>query len=283
MKRFVNLLNLGVVLAVIMAVPVAENLLSQNLNTNAATYQGLAVAQPNSDEYNHEASSSVKIDVQSGTGSSKNGAQVSSGSLNRCKSFVTRALKNLPAKVVGHLKNLTLSFDSNARRGLGGGSTIILRCSDVKDAELVAVLTHEMGHIMDTGVLQGSKNAGESEFMDGSNHIYKNDPSLDFYRLSFTDSKTIRQDVDSLNFVSGYAMSDPFEDFAESYAYYILHGNEFRKLAKSDTVLNKKYQFLKTRVFNGKEYVNGDESVSALNRNYDVTVLPYDMNKFFVI
>jgi hypothetical protein len=205
-------------------------------------------------------------------------------SLNHCKSLVYRTLKSLPEGPVNKLKHLTLYFSDTGHRGLGGGNTVILRCQNVADEELVGVLVHEMGHIMDTGVMKGSYFAGKSEFMDGENPVYRNDKSLGFYRLSFEDENTLRPGIDKYSFVSGYAGSDPWEDFAESFAYYVLHGDEFRKLAENNEILQKKYDYLKNTVFNGKEYYNGyEEKANALVRYYDVTVLPYDINKFFVL
>lgn len=217
--------------------------------------------------------------------------------LQHCKSLVYRTLKSLPAEPVRHLKNLTLYFADTGRRGLGGGDTIILRCQNVTDEELVAVLVHEMGHIMDTGVMSGKDNllasaldlagsADEAVFMDGTHPVSNDDPSVEFYSISFKDSTTLKDDANPLDFVSGYAMTDPFEDFAESYAYYVLHGDDFRTLAKRNKKLRQKYEFLKEKVFNDVEYYNGDEtgkSVDFGQRNYDVTILPYSIDKFFII
>ena len=204
-------------------------------------------------------------------------------SLNRCKSLVYRTLKSLPSEPVKHLKNLTLYFSDTGRRGLGGGDTIILRCQNVTDEELVGVLVHEIGHIMDTGVMKGTRDTGISSFMDGAKPVYEDDPSLNFYRLGWADEKTVRWNVTDKDFVSGYAMTDPYEDFAETYAFYILHGNEFRELMQHNDILKKKYTFLKTRVFDGKEYFNGKDETEADERHYDVTVLPYDITKFFAV
>jgi len=269
-----------------------------HVDANAATslnnvaQKGLA--QTTSIEYNHpapldETHYAAKLDemglkLSSGAGSTQqNEPDVSS--LIHCKSLIYRTLESLPQENVNRLQDLTLSFDNNARRGLGGGGTIILRCSNVTDEELVGVLVHEMGHIEDTGVLQGHSYTGESEFQDGSNPIYNDDPSLSFYRLSFLDATTLRPNAAPIDFVSGYAMSDPFEDFAETYNFYILHGEEFRKMVSTDEVLQKKYDFLKNRVFNGKEFTNGDDTrqINYVSRDYDTTVLHYDMQKFFVI
>ncbi len=205
-------------------------------------------------------------------------------SLNHCKSLVYKTLKNLPEDPVKKLKHLTLYFSDSGRRGLGGGNTVILRCQNVTDEELVAVLVHEMGHVMDTGVMYGSYESGASAYTDGGNRIYLNDSSVDFYNISWDREDKLKAGADKYDFVSGYAMSDPFEDFAESYAYYILHGTEFRNLAEYNEAISDKYDFFKNKVFDGVEYENGDESknVKANLRHYDVTVLPYDLEKFFV-
>lgn len=205
------------------------------------------------------------------------------GSLKHCESLAYQTLKSLPVSSTSSLKNLTLSFEDGARRGLGGGSTVILRCTDMSNEELVSVLVHEMGHITDTGALKGTAGSGESAFMDGSNPVYNDDPSLSFYGLSFENDEKRREDAIDLDFVSGYAQTDPFEDFAESYNYYILHGEQFRQLTKYNATLAAKYDFLKNTVFKGKEYDSTDASVvDIFERQYDVTVLPYEMNKFFL-
>lgn len=205
-------------------------------------------------------------------------------SLNHCQTLVYKTLKSLPSEPVNKLKHLTLYFADEGRRGLGGGNTIILRCQNVTDEELVAVLVHEMGHIMDTGVMNGSYETGASSYSDGSIRVYLNDSSVEFYDISWEREDKLKSGANKYGFVSGYAMSDPFEDFAESYAYYILHGIEFRTLAKQNKTLAKKYDFFKNKVFNGVEYENGIEAreVKTGRRHYDVTVLPYDLDKFFI-
>ncbi|MCC6643751.1 putative zinc-binding metallopeptidase, partial [Candidatus Peregrinibacteria bacterium] len=187
--------------------------------------------------------------------------------------------------------NLTLYFSSTGRRGLGGGSTIILRCQNVTDSELVGVLVHELGHIKDTGVLKGDFWAGESEFKDGEKAIFQNDLSLDFYRISFANEKALKKGAVEKDFVSGYAMSDPFEDFAETYNFYILHGEQFRKMAEDNPNLQAKYDYMRDIVFEGREYGNyerisydGDLSKELLKkRNYDSTILEYNLKEFLAI
>ncbi|MGL5831075.1 MAG: hypothetical protein ACRCZE_02900 [Candidatus Altimarinota bacterium] len=199
-----------------------------------------------------------------------------------CSSLVYRVLTLIPKETADHLKNLTFYFNDTGRRGLGGGSTIILRCQNVSDRELVSVFMHELGHIYDTGVLKGNFWAGESEFMDGKNPVYRDDLSLDFYRISYKDDKTLKATASNLDFVSGYAMSDPFEDFGESYNFYVLHGDDFRYLAVSNEALKQKYDFFKNNIFAGQEFdlKDGLQVGDEANRSYDSTLLHYDLEAF---
>lgn len=202
--------------------------------------------------------------------------------LKHCASLVYKTLEVMPPEAVNKVKNLTLYFNAKGRRGLGGGSTIILRCQDVSDSELVSVLVHELGHIEDTGVLTGSIFAGNSEFMDGLAPVFQNDLSLEFYRISFLDEGHLKKTAQSEDFVTGYAMSDPFEDFAETYNYYLLHGDHFRMLAESNSTLAKKYSFMKKQVFAEQEFDYQTAQLESLNkvRSYDATLVGYNLKDF---
>lgn len=207
-------------------------------------------------------------------------SESSISSLNHCKSLVYQTLVSLPEEHREHLQHLTLYF-ANGRRGLGGGSTVILRCSDVSDKELSSVLVHEMGHVVDTGLYTGDSWYGKSEFMDGNLPVYNNDLSLRFYRINWEDSETLKPGARESNFVSRYAMTDPFEDFAETYNFYILHGKQFKEMAEYDRSLMRKYLFMKYYIFQGQEYNNDPyTTVEPFTRTYDATVLNYDQNSF---
>lgn len=240
-------------------------------------------------EYNSHAASTetsyekalngLGITLHPGTSFSENSTS-SERSLNHCQSLVYKALMSLPEKHRSQLKNLTLYF-AEGRRGLGGGSTIILRCSNVTDKELMSVLVHEIGHTVDTGLISGTMWAGKSEFMDGNNPVYKNDLSVHFYRISWKDESTQKKGVTKQDFVTGYAMSDPFEDFAESYNYYLLHGKQFKEMAQENTSLLRKYLYIKYFVFKGEEFDNDPyNSVNHQTRVYDSTVLNYNDSTF---
>lgn len=229
----------------------------------------------------HYANQLETLDLRLYPGSSyKSESRSTLGSLNHCKSLVFQTLTSLPEEHRGYLQHLTLYF-ADGRRGLGGGSTIILRCSDVDDGELSSVLVHEMGHIVDTGLKTGNSWTGNSEFMDGELPIYNDDPSLRFYRISWENDKTIKVTSESTDFVTGYAMSDPYEDFAESYNYYLLHGRQFKEMAKYDVDLRRKYLYLKYFIFSGQEFDNDpNELPNFTMRRYDSTILAYDYEKF---
>lgn len=51
------------------------------------------------------------------------------------------------------------------------------------------------------------------------------------------------------SFVSGYAATNQYEDFAETFAMYVFHNAVFLDRAKNSSALQQKYDFMKTSVF----------------------------------
>lgn len=196
------------------------------------------------------------------------------------KSILYKALNKLPQAHQDAIKFLILKEETDPNRGLGGQNTIILHSGKLPDAELLGVFIHEMGHVVDTGLFRGNSTGKGSTFTDGQNMVYDNDPSISFYEISWNSTTAKQPDTSSLDFVSGYAMTDPFEDFAESYVFYVVHGNTFRKIAGTNEKLQRKYNFLKNIVFNGKEYETGSRSVDNNERSYDATLQSFDLMSF---
>ncbi|MFH0837998.1 MAG: putative zinc-binding metallopeptidase [Patescibacteria group bacterium] len=196
------------------------------------------------------------------------------------KNQIETVLKKLPEGHAQSVENIILDYSPEAHRGLGGNSMIILRGVNMSTEETIAVLVHELGHNVDYAYLAPSENISQSPFRDGNAPIYESDPSLDFYRISWEDVNNRKKTADNLDFVSGYAMSDPFEDFAETYAYYVLHNKDFKKLASSSDALYAKYRFMKYEVFDGTEFDTGDGDVEENARPWDVTVLSYEVSDF---
>ncbi len=197
------------------------------------------------------------------------------------KTQIVDMLKKLPEDHTRTLKNLILDYNPEAHRGLGGKSMIILRAVNMDAEEFFGVMIHEIGHNVDLGHLNESDKEAVSEFRDGREPVYESDPSIGFYRISWNDTAHRKKDAGNLDFVSGYAMTDPFEDFAESYVYYVLHNKDFKSKTQTNETLLKKYEFMKNEVFYGMEFETGEYLTDKVNsRPWDITVLPYDLEHF---
>lgn len=193
------------------------------------------------------------------------------------KSKIIPILNKLPKDHISVLKELVLDYNPNARRGLGRGDLIILRAANISDKEFFAVLIHELGHSVDMGTLQ-SKGGAISNFKDFDKPVYENDPSLDFYKISWLSDQKRKRASTNEDFVSGYAMTDPFEDFSETYAYYVLHNRNFWSNAQHNEALNAKYEYMKN-LFNGAEFDTGEFEVS-IKVPWDITKLDYNLDIF---
>ncbi|MDR0369518.1 MAG: hypothetical protein LBH96_03140 [Candidatus Peribacteria bacterium] len=80
------------------------------------------------------------------------------------------------------------------RRGSAGWSKITLNLGGMKyDNEYFQVLTHEMGHIVDLGSLQGKSKTKHSNFTEFGKSVFSiDDPSLEYYKYS-RQSENIRK------------------------------------------------------------------------------------------
>jgi hypothetical protein len=200
--------------------------------------------------------------------------------VSSCLDIVNNVLDTLPSEHSMAVENLSLVFDEVAKRGQGGGNTVKVRCVNVSEDELVSVLIHEVGHVVDTGLIDAN-DGSDSTFTDGDYPVSSDDKSVDFYSVSWIANNEFQDSTSSYSFVSEYAMTDPFEDFAESYLYYVLHGESFRRLALVNSQIDAKYDFLRDYVFDGVEYGGFDWYTAPLfDRPYDSTLLPYDLEGF---
>ncbi len=113
------------------------------------------------------------------------------------------------------------------------------------------VAVHELVHHLDFGKVTG-KQFGFSESPEflklsgwSKSQEYVNDPKTGNKVLQVKWSHTPEK-----KFVREYAASSPAEDFAESAAYYVYEPQKFKKLDP------EKYDFIKNKLFGGKEYNN---------------------------
>lgn len=185
-----------------------------------------------------------------------------------------RVLRALPPQCRDHLKSFYVNYEKNpANRGLGGESTMIV-IGGVSDNEFMALVTHECGHIADLGGIRGTDITRPTAFADGSTPIYGDDASVAFYSISWLSPRMMQPNMTDADFVSGYAKSDPFEDFAETFAFYALQKQEFQRLSNKNPILKAKYNFMDQFVFNGADVASSNYK-RGKNVPWDVTKLPY--------
>lgn len=192
------------------------------------------------------------------------------------KTIAQETLMNLHPQCLPKLENLYVRYDKPANRGLAGKSSMIID-GTVSHREFRALLVHEFAHIIDLGCFSGNESAGASVFRDGSEIIFQDDISLEFYSFSWINAEVHRPGTRDEDFVSGYAASDPFEDFAETFAYFMLQRNTFRLRASRNELLAKKYNWMRDHFDTlppaiGQHQWNGRVP-------WDVTKLPYIWHK----
>lgn len=193
--------------------------------------------------------------------------------------IATEILHLLPRYCGRALHNFYVRYDDAFKdRGLAGAHSIILT-GNVQDSEYRALALHEFGHIADLGCIAGTPKSGFSGFRDGQTAMWENDVSVKFYRISWMDEKTRRPEAVPEEFVSGYAASlDAFEDFAETFAYYVLHRSAFQKRAETNLALAAKLKWMETYLPIPETVATGEEWKEEQEIPWDVTLLPHVWN-----
>ncbi len=139
----------------------------------------------------------------------------------------------------------------------------------MESPELVSVFIHELWHYIDIYTLNNI-------------NLTIKDPSYYFYDIAWDTTKTIKSSMTQQDFVSWYAMKNKYEDFAESFAYYILHNNDFQKKAEKSKVLEKKYTFFWKYLFKDNEFKSidfwNDEKIKDYYR--DITKISINLENF---
>ncbi|MDH3324867.1 MAG: putative zinc-binding metallopeptidase [Candidatus Peregrinibacteria bacterium] len=206
--------------------------------------------------------------------------------LSKIKKSIKNVIAALPAEHLDVLEDLEIRNRKHNSRGMGNSKKIILNTVTIDNQkELMAVLIHEMGHVVDLGLFKG-KSKRSSVFKDGKRSVKADDKSLEFYKISWYNEKTKKRDSKSSDFVSGYAKYDPFEDFAETYLFYRLHGEKFRKLAETSSKLKRKYNFMKKMVFDNEEFQTTKTLTNVetmKNLIFDATLLDFSNRDLIVM
>jgi hypothetical protein len=193
------------------------------------------------------------------------------------KDIIASALTDIPCDLVQGLQTVVIYDDPQKPRALASASSLHLRFDTLSLPEAKDVLIHELGHIVDLNGIHTQTFSDPSVFTDGNATIYADDPSVRFYEISWINNTTWKSGISRRDFVTGYAGTDPFEDFSESFLLYIEHGNAFRAMTKESPVLQKKYEYLQTEVFGGKEFFTGTIPADITKREWDGTKFGTDV------
>lgn len=147
--------------------------------------------------------------------------------------------------IYNQLHKITMRDVQWANRWSANWNNITFNMWSVKSyVEFVGLIAHELGHIVDLWVINWASAKKSIQYTEFDKSVFSiDDPSLDYYKLSW-QSETVRND-DSVkeDFCSWYWMTDPFEDFAECHNLYLTHNAIFREWAKKNLVMRKKYNF----------------------------------------
>jgi hypothetical protein len=77
-------------------------------------------------------------------------------------------------------------------------------------------------------------------------------------------------------------MTNKYEDFAETFTYYILHNKEFLEKTKASIMLKQKYDFFSNYIFKHKEFFSSDFAITDKKDYYrDITKINFNRNKLF--
>lgn len=138
---------------------------------------------------------------------------------------------------------------------------------EMTQSEFLSVSIHEFAHYLDIYYL-------EKKFLK--------DLSDYFYNVSWESTKILKAWQKEKDFVSGYAMTNKYEDFAESFTYYVLHNNDFQKKAEKSKYLKTKYNYFSTVLFKNEEFKNKDFSEDNEIKDYyrDITKIEYNLENF---
>ena len=154
----------------------------------------------------------------------------------------------------------------NTRWRMKNGNIHMYNPESMTDSEFLAVLLHEFGHYYDIYSLRGNAFG---------------DVSQKFYDISWKSVTTIKPGLTSEDFVSWYSMTNQYEDFAETYLYYIMHNEDFAFRSLSNPSLQKKYDFMRTYINVGNDFTLSSYGTQDVQKYYwDVTKIPVDVKKF---
>lgn len=162
------------------------------------------------------------------------------------------------------------------RRWSAGATVVKINTQKIDNIrEFWEVWTHEVwGHILDIWAIDDKSKPLHETFTEfGKPTFWLKDWSLKFYSVSRLDEKTRKKDSSYKDFVSGYAMRDIFEEFAEFANAWINHHDLLVEMTKTNEKLKIKYDLF-SQLF-GDRYFDADTDAlrrfSPSERVFDTT------------
>lgn len=138
---------------------------------------------------------------------------------------------------------------------------------DISVNEFLSVSIHEFWHFLDLYILEKKVSTDISDF---------------FYDISWINTTTIISWLEQKDFVSWYSMTNKYEDFAESFTYYVLHNSDFYEKTQDSDILKKKYDFFSRYVFKNDEFKNNFYKTTTKIKKYyrDITKIEFSLENF---
>lgn len=180
--------------------------------------------------------------------------------------YVAYLLKNLDANIKRWsnpsetLTAMLINEKKWSRRWSANWDTITVNVWWMEyDNEFFQVISHEMGHIIDLWWLKWKSAKKSKVFTEFNKEVFSiDDPSIEYYKYSWSSEKVRKTWMTREDFCSGYWMSDPFEDFAECHNLYLNHHDYFRHIAFANDTVKNKYNFFSNLY--GWKYINDSEA-----------------------
>lgn len=137
----------------------------------------------------------------------------------------------------------------------------------VRDPEFIKLFVHELAHYIDIYAFYPTR--------------LRADISNTFYYISWESPTVKRSKQGTMDFVSGYAASNQYEDFAESFVLYVFHNATFADRALRSEAMRQKYLFFSNHVFSWGYFHGTDFSIGIVpSYIWDTTKITYSLQKY---
>jgi hypothetical protein len=144
------------------------------------------------------------------------------------------------------LKRININNKDGNRRWFANRETVTINLWMVKSyVEFLELVSHEMWHVVDLGMIRWFSDQKDWNYTEFWKKVFEiDDPSIEFYKLSWKSEKIRNANSVKEDFCSSYGMTDPFEDFAECHNLYLNHNAVFVYRAKNNEIMKQKYNFI---------------------------------------